>query len=99
MDFGLRSKIINIQDALNFVQSNTRIVASMASAEPQLFLAQIHTRCKDLKNVTVHCANPSKQYPCFTDESLKGRIALEVMFLTILMNLKLEDHLRSLTKF
>jgi acyl-CoA hydrolase len=82
MDFGFRSKLINIQDALKFVQTNTRIVASMASAEPQMFLAHIHTRCKEVNNVTVHCANPSKQYPCFTDESLKGRIALEVMFLT-----------------
>ncbi len=75
-------KLISIQDALNFVRTDSRIVISMAGAEPQEFLSNIQERCQDLTNVTVHCANPSKQYPCFTDQSLKGRIALEVMFLT-----------------
>ena len=83
MDLGFSGKLITMQEALKFVHSDARIVASMASTEPQEFLANIHERCRNLKNVTVHCANPSKQYPCFTDQSLKGHIALEVMFLTV----------------
>ncbi len=82
MNIDFSGKLTTLREALNFVHDNSRIVTSMASAEPQEFLAKIHERCRNLKNVTVHCANPSKQYPCFTDESLKGHIAIEVMFLT-----------------
>jgi acyl-CoA hydrolase len=75
-------KILKISDALNLVTSGSRVVVSMAGAEPQEFLTHIGERCRVLNDVTIHCANPSKQYSCFTDQSLKGRIALEVMFLT-----------------
>jgi acyl-CoA hydrolase len=75
-------KLLKISDALKLVTSGSRVVVSMAGAEPQEFLTHIGERCRVLNDVTVHCANPSKQYPCFTDQSLKGRIALEVMFLT-----------------
>jgi len=82
MDFNVDKKMLDVGQALDLVTSGSRIVVSMAGAEPQEFFNSIGERCKALKNVTVHCANPSKEYPCFTDQSLKGHIALEVMFLT-----------------
>jgi acyl-CoA hydrolase len=80
--FDHREKIINPDMALKLVQSGQRIVVAMAAAEPQLFMKGIGERCRDLKDVHIHCANPSKQYGCFTDAALTGRVSLEVMFLT-----------------
>lgn len=74
--------LVSIDDALCHIGSGNRIVAAMAGAEPQLFMNAIGNRCRDLTGVTIHCANPSKPYDCFTDLSLSGRLSLEVMFLT-----------------
>jgi acyl-CoA hydrolase len=75
-------KLLSLSDALQLVTSGSRIVVAMAGAEPQEFFNHIGTRCRNLKGVTVHCANPSKEYDCFKDLELAGRISLEVMFLT-----------------
>lgn len=82
MQHDYNGKLIQLKDALEMVQSGSRIVVAMAGAEPQEFLKKIGERCRTLKDVRVHCANPSKQYDCFKDPTLKGCISLEVMFLT-----------------
>jgi len=77
-----RNKIIGMNQALELISSDQRIVAAMAAAEPEGFFTGLGKRCRDLQNVTVHCANPTKEYDCFTDDSLRGRLELAVMFLT-----------------
>lgn len=71
-----------LDDALTLVRSGMRIVTAMAAAEPQAFFGSIGAHCRSLSDVTVHCANPSRPYPCFTDDALLGRLDLRVMFLT-----------------
>jgi len=78
----LGSKLMDISSALDLVKSNDRIVSSMAAAEPQGFFSQIATKAKSLSHVELYCANPSKPYDVFTEESLDGHIHSSVLFLT-----------------
>ncbi len=78
----LGPKLIDISSALALVKSNDRIVSSMAAAEPQGLLSQIATRAKSLSQIELYCANPSKPYDVFTEESLEGHIHSSIMFLT-----------------
>lgn len=80
--FDHKQKLIEPEAALMLVESGQRIVVAMAAAEPQIFMKRIGGRARDLKELTIHCANPSRQYECFTDPTLTGRVTLEVMFLT-----------------
>jgi len=75
-------KTIVADAALELIQSNTRMVASMAAAEPVKLFEGLHRRVAKLKNVSLHCANPSQSYPCFTSTELAGHIDINVMFLT-----------------
>ncbi len=84
-------KKIELAEALSLIKSNNRIVASMAAAEPQGLLGNIHNAAKSFDNVTLHCANPSRDYECFTDQSLGNRLTLNVMFLTAKVR-KLQGH-------
>ena len=77
-----RSKVISLDDALSFIKSNQKIVASMAAAEPTGLFKNLGKVCANLSNVTVYCANPTKEYDCFTDDRLQGKLELAVMFLT-----------------
>ncbi len=74
-----------IEQALGFVESGSTVVASMAAAEPQAFLSAIGARCRSLSGVRLHCANPTRDYPCFGDAELAGRLEIRVMFLTAAM--------------
>ena len=77
---------ITIPEALSpargILKSGARVVAAMAAAEPRGLLEHIGDHCDGLSNVSLYCANPSRDYPCFTDDSLAGRLAINVMFLT-----------------
>ncbi len=76
------AKIVALDEALEFIGNGSRVVTAMAAAEPQSLFERIGEHCKSLQNVTLHCANPSRDYPCFSDDSLLGRLDLRVMFLT-----------------
>lgn len=54
----------------------------MAAAEPQALLSSIGAHCRTLTNVTIHCANPSRDYECFRSDDLVGHLDMRVMFLT-----------------
>jgi acyl-CoA hydrolase len=78
----LGNKLISLESALNLIKPHDRIVASMAAAEPSLFLEHIGTYAEKLQNVELYCANPSRPYQVFTDQNLEGHIHASVMFLT-----------------
>lgn len=78
----IQAKLIDIDEALTMIGNNFSIVTSMAAAEPTKFFEHIHERLRAVDGVEIHCANPLKQYPCFQDESLSGRVNINVMFLT-----------------
>lgn len=78
----IESKIISIDESLTLIGNNFNIVTSMAAAEPTKFFENIHTRLHDLDGVEIHCANPLKPYRCFDDETLSGKVKINVMFLT-----------------
>src|SRR5687767_930484 len=76
------TKIVPLAKALELIQDGSNVVAAMAAAEPQALFESIGSRCASLQNVTLHCANPSRAYPCFAEAALLGRLELRVMFLT-----------------
>jgi acyl-CoA hydrolase len=54
----------------------------MAAAEPTLFFNNLHVFGQNLEELTVHCANPNQDYPCFSPSSHGKGWEFEVMFLT-----------------
>ena len=84
MDFAqlYQSKVITADSALHLIQNGQRIVAAMAAAEPCSFFEGLAARARQLDGLTVHCANPSRDYSCFHDPELAGHVSLRVMFLT-----------------
>ena len=78
----LGSKLISLESALTLIKANDRIVASMAAAEPSLFLENIGKYAENLKDVELYCANPSRPYQIFTEQTLDGHLHASVMFLT-----------------
>lgn len=74
-------KKISFDQGLSFITSGSRVVAAMAAAEPRGLLERIGHHALSLANVTLYCANPASEYPCFTNQELVGRLELQVMFL------------------
>ncbi len=75
-------RILPLDEALDLIGNGAKVVASMAAAEPEALLGAIGQHCRSLRGVTLHCANPSREYPCFSDAALLDRLDLKVMFLT-----------------
>lgn len=71
-----------LSQALDLIQSGSRVVAAMAAAEPLSLMKSLGDRVSKLQDVTLYCANPSQDFPCFSDAALDGRLTIEVMFLT-----------------
>lgn len=57
-----KSKIINVEDALAFVKSDSCIVTAVAAAEPQAFLGQLHTIADRVRNVNVNICLSLRSY-------------------------------------
>lgn len=76
------SKFLTVDSALALIHDNAVVVTAMAAAEPQLFFENIGAHCRQLRNVTLHCANPSGDYPAFSDDELQARLQINCMFLT-----------------
>ncbi len=75
-------KLTTADEAIRLVKSNQNVVTAMAAAEPTKFFSLLGEHAKSLKNVIIHCANPTTSYSCFTDSTLDQHIQLRVMFLT-----------------
>ena len=75
-------KLTSIDQALREIRSGYHVVASMAAAEPQALLQSLGDHCRNLSNVTLSCANPSRDYSCFNAPDLQERLEIQVMFLT-----------------
>lgn len=56
------SKLITVEEALNFVKSDSCIVAAMAASEPQAFLGQLHTIADRVSNVNVNMCLSLRNY-------------------------------------
>ena len=81
-DAVIESKKIPLEGALEFIGSGTHVIAAMAAAEPLGLMTELGRRAQNLKDITLYCANPSQDFPFFSDPSLDGRLTIEVMFLT-----------------
>jgi acyl-CoA hydrolase len=80
-DIGYVKKKISFEDGLSLIKSGSRVVAAMAAAEPRGLLERIGQHCLSLSGVTLYCANPAVDYPCFLNKDLVGRLEIQVMFL------------------
>ena len=56
------SKLITVDEALNFVKSDSCIVAAMAASEPQAFLGALHTIADRVRNVNVNMCLSLRNY-------------------------------------
>lgn len=56
------SKLITVEEALNFVKSDSCIVAAMAASEPQAFLGALHTIADRVRNVNVNMCLSLRNY-------------------------------------
>ena len=56
------SKLITVEEALNFVKSDSCIVAAMAASEPQAFLGALHTIADRVRNVNVNLCLSLRNY-------------------------------------
>lgn len=75
-------KIVSLDTALEHIKTGSVVVTAMAAAEPQTLFERLGGHCSQLSNVAVHCANPSRDYDCFTRNDLLSRLELRVLFLT-----------------
>jgi len=82
MEHRYLGKLTTMDVALRVITSGSHIVTSMAAAEPQGLLHALGDHCHDLRDITLSCANPSRDYSCFTDPELMDRLEIQVMFLT-----------------
>ena len=78
----LGDKLVESATAFDLIASRQHIVAGMAAAEPVNFFNNIGDICQAKEGVTLHCANPTQDYSCFTQDNLQGRLQTNVMFLT-----------------
>lgn len=78
----LSKPLISLEEGISLIQDRFNLVSAMAAAEPAGLLERIGERAKSLRGITLHCANPSRNYSCFTDVSLAGHLEISVMFLT-----------------
>ena len=58
-----KEKIITVQEALALVKSDSCIVTSVAAAEPQAFLGELHTIAERVRNVNVNICLSLRSYP------------------------------------
>ena len=68
-------KRISFDDGMSMIKSGHRVVSAMAAAEPRGLLERIGHHALHLSEVTLYCANPAADYPCFTTKELAGVLA------------------------
>lgn len=72
----------SFEQASALIHNGDVIVTAMAACEPQVFYQNSLQLCQNRQNLTIYCANPSRSYEVFTDDSLEGRVEIRPMFLT-----------------
>lgn len=82
MNSMFKDKLTQLDNALDAIPKQGQLVASMAAAEPSAFFENIHGRHKSFSGLRIHCANPTKNYPCFSDTAHSSNVNYNVMFLT-----------------
>jgi acyl-CoA hydrolase len=90
-DQRILTKTGTLEQAFDLLPHKGHVVASMAAAEPSLFFSQLHSYAKRFSELNIHCANPTRPYPCFADAGLAEHLRFNVMFLTAAVR-KLQGH-------
>lgn len=75
-------KLLRPEDAPGLLQGRQTVVTAMAAAEPFTFYQGLADRARELTGLKVFGANPSREWPCFQDPALAGRLELVVLFFT-----------------
>jgi acyl-CoA hydrolase len=75
-------KLGSLEDGFALLPRTGHVVAAMAAAEPGLFFENLHLHASKHNSLHIHCANPTKNYPCFTDIQHAENLQFHVMFLT-----------------
>jgi acyl-CoA hydrolase len=76
------TRLTSLDEAMRQVKSRMRIVTAMAAAEPRGFFERFGSVAQNLQDVEVLCANPTRDYSCFSSSELAGHASITVMFLT-----------------
>lgn len=58
-----KEKIINVEKALSFIESDSCIMTAVAAAAPQVFLSELHTIADRVRNVNVNLCLSLRSYP------------------------------------
>lgn len=75
-----KKKLIDLEGALNKIQSNYSIVSALGAAEPPGIMGQIHTHKDRLENVAISTTLPMGPHKWYTDPSMKGHFMNEAWF-------------------
>ena len=78
----IKEKLRQLDKVLDTLPQQGHLVASMAAAEPTAFFEHIHTRHDSFSGLRIHCANPTKNYPCFSDTAHSDSVDYNIMFIT-----------------
>ena len=81
-DQRILSRTGTTEQAFELLPMSGHLVASMAAAEPSLFFSELHSYANRFAGLNIHCANPTRSYPCFSDTGLSEHVRFNVMFLT-----------------
>lgn len=77
-----KNKLTDVEQALDAIPRRGQVVTSMAAAEPTVFFENIQKKHSLFQSLRIHCANPTKNYQCFSDTNHAGKVAYNIMFLT-----------------
>lgn len=75
-------KWIQPHQVLAMVQSHMKIVVGMVACEPQMFLSQLHTIAKSVKDVTILNCLPLQSHPYFSDPHFNSSFTVHTWFLS-----------------
>lgn len=82
MNNAFKEKYRSLPELMEKIVSGNTLVTAMAASEPYGFYSEIHNHIRDKTDIKVYCANPTKPYEVFVDDSCSGHIELRPMFLT-----------------
>ena len=77
-----KSKVLDVDQALEKVKTGDHIISALAAAEPKEFLSKLHTIAHRVKDVTVSTCLPMANYEYFTNDAYRENFLLEGWFYT-----------------
>lgn len=78
----IEAKYSSIEDLSQLIKDDQVVVTAMAASEPQMFYDRAPLLLKDRIGVILYCANPSKNYDVFKNESFIDRLTVRAFFLS-----------------